>query len=114
MTPAQTARAENMATRHNWRGHADHKPAAPVLGPLKVRRIIAEICEEHGISEANLKGPYRDRIFARPRQECYARLYAETTLSYPGIGRIMGDRDHTTIMHGVSAHRARQQNGETT
>jgi chromosomal replication initiation ATPase DnaA len=78
---------------------------------------MAEIAEEvalaNGITVEDLKGPSRRTFIALPRQEAFARCYElrqrfGPAYSLPAIGKYFGDRHHTTVLHGVRAHRARQ------
>jgi chromosomal replication initiator protein len=42
----------------------------------------------------------RCRHLARPRQIAMYLAYELTPKSLPQIGRLFGDRDHTTVLHG--------------
>ena len=46
-------------------------------------------------------GPKRLRAYARPRQVAMYLCKQLTNRSLPEIGRRFGERDHTTVMHGV-------------
>lgn len=70
--------------------------------------VLAEVCREYNLSPSDLKGPSRRRQVAWPRQDFMVRSYALGHLSLPQIGRFLGGRDHTTVLHGVRAHAARQ------
>lgn len=57
-----------------------------------------------GVSKKDLHGNrrYREIVFARQFVMYWAvRL---TPLSLPQIGRLMGDRDHTTVLHGSDSY----------
>lgn len=69
-----------------------------------IRRLMREVAEKHGVAVADLEGPSRRPAFTRPRQELMWRLRREARLSYPAIGRRLGGRHHTTVLHGVRAH----------
>jgi chromosomal replication initiation ATPase DnaA len=43
----------------------------------------------------------RARVSAQPRQIAMALTYELTPLSYPAVGRLFGNRDHTTVMYAV-------------
>ncbi len=68
--------------------------------------IVAEVCAKHGVSWRELVSQRRAKPLVRARHEAYWRCIAETRASYPQVARLF-DRDHTTIMHGVNAHRRR-------
>ncbi len=63
--------------------------------------IIKKVCEHYNIRQADLLGPSRARNNARPRQMAMYLCKTLTTRSLPEIGRKLGRRDHTTILHGV-------------
>jgi hypothetical protein len=70
-----------------------------------VGQVIREVAEQRGVHIRDILGPSRMRRFAWPRQEAMFEAYVQCPhASYPAIGRILGDRDHTTILHGVRAH----------
>lgn len=78
---------------------ADVRPestAAP-----KCRQIIAAVAFIHGLSVADLSGPSRHRSIAWPRQQAMWLCRAKPGVSLTAIGRFLGDRDHTTVLHGV-------------
>ena len=62
--------------------------------------IIKETCRFYRVSEDDLLGRRRNKEIVRPRQIVMHLLYNELGISYPDIGKIMGGKDHTTIMHG--------------
>jgi len=69
---------------------------------LTVGFIQQRVAMAYGLDVRLLKSPRRSRKIARPRQ--VAMWLTEKLLpdmSYPEIGRAFGDRDHTTVMHGV-------------
>lgn len=66
------------------------------------RDVIAAVAKDAKLSEADMIGPAQHRFVARPRQVAMflmRRLCPH--LSFPEIGRRLGGRDHTTILHGV-------------
>lgn len=71
----------------------------------KSAAIIATVASECGILPPDILGSSRKPHIAHPRQEVMRRL-RELGYSYPRIGRILA-RDHTTVLHGVRAARAR-------
>lgn len=84
-------------------------PAANANGegiPERVRQIIEEVAEEHGLTLQILIGPARQRIPSRARFAAFARIRERVVIngspaSYPLIGKWFGNRDHTSILHGV-------------
>ena len=78
--------------------------------PSRHQRVLATIestAQRHGITLKDIMGHDRARRFAWPRQEAMYMVRQKYGLSYPRIGQIMGNRDHTTILHGVRRHKER-------
>jgi chromosomal replication initiator protein len=76
-----------------------HRPLLPGLTPT-LDAIRHAVAYRAGVAVSELDG-YR-RSSARTRQLAMWAMYRMTNASYPQIGRAMGGRDHTTIMHGVA------------
>jgi len=75
---------------------------------ISLRDIAVDVAAKHRITLDQLVGHDRSVCYVHPRQEVYFRAYIECPhLSYPEIGRRMGGRDHSTIVHGVKMHCAR-------
>ena len=72
-----------------------------------ITRIIWLVAKDEGITVPALKGQSRMRDVCAARQRIFWLARALTGLSYPQIGRFLGKRDHTTILHGVRSHAAR-------
>lgn len=71
------------------------------------KRIIAQVADRHGLTVAELMGTTRVRLIAHARQEAMWRISRELGRSLPEIGRMMGGRDHTTVLHGIRAYEKR-------
>lgn len=68
---------------------------------LLVSEIQAAVATYYGIPLAAMTSKSRVREFARPRQIAMTLARELTTISYPELGRRFGNRDHSTIVHGV-------------
>lgn len=68
----------------------------------RLSEVLEAVCQFYKVTRTNIVGPSRIPKYLMPRQiACY--LGREMTkLSLPEIGRKLGDRDHTTILHGVN------------
>jgi chromosomal replication initiator protein len=62
--------------------------------------IIREVNRYFRIPIEELLGKKRNKEIVLPRQITMYLLRTEANISYPEIGRIMGGKDHSTIMHG--------------
>jgi DnaA-like protein len=77
------------------------------IGSQRQRKIIAAVAEKHGQTYWDMIGPKRSAPIARARQECFFRLREEAKLSWSEIGRLLGNRDHTTAWWGYRKHKNR-------
>lgn len=64
----------------------------------KIDTIKDVTAKAYGVSKTDLESPCRKRQFAQPRQFAMYMCRQLTTCSYPQIGRMFGDRDHTTVL----------------
>ena len=69
-----------------------------MIGETILEAVAANYC----CTVRNIKGEQRQ--WCEPRWIAMLML-SDIGWSYPRIGRFLGDRDHTTIMHGVSKAR---------
>jgi len=70
--------------------------------------IEARATKALGITRAELRGDRRHSDIAFARQFVAYWASRLTDHSYPMIGRLMGGRDHTTVIHGKNAYRAKR------
>lgn len=73
-----------------------------------MREIAKDVARAHRLTLDEMKTPTQARRIAWPRQEAMAAMRATGRYSYPQIGRFFG-MDHTSVIHGVRAHKARQE-----
>ncbi len=64
--------------------------------------IISEVCRYYSVSEEEIKGQRKMADLATARQIAMYLIRKLTNLSFSEIGKLFQDRDHTTVMHGVS------------
>jgi hypothetical protein len=81
------------------------QPASELCGPS--RTIVREVAQKYFMTVADIVGGERTRPFAFARHEAMYRIKTERKLSLPDIGRRLGGRDHTTVLHGIRCHEAR-------
>lgn len=77
---------------------------APHVATTKGRALVVEVAKAHGLNWREIISPDRSRRIVIPRNEVAFRLVTELGLSYPKAGRVLGGRDHTTILHGCRRH----------
>jgi chromosomal replication initiator protein len=63
--------------------------------------IIKEVSKYYGITIKDLKGDRRLKTLAWPRQICMYLLRNMIDMGLQSIGNLLGNRDHTTILHGI-------------
>lgn len=87
-----------------------HKPLVKSIIELTKpawAQIAIEVCQKHGVSMVDIVSPRRDVPAVLARHETMYRLKTETTMSLQQIGKRLGDRDHTTVYHGIWKHKQR-------
>lgn len=84
---------------------AESEPALrfppPIIPRITIQLIVSKVAAYYQIPVADLKSPKRTASVVRPRQiACYlARTL--TLKSTTEIGRRLGRRDHTTVLHAI-------------
>ena len=68
---------------------------------ITVDEIQKVTSDHYGLKQAELLSERRTRAVARPRQTAMWLCKHLTTRSLPDIGRRVGGRDHTTVLHAV-------------
>lgn len=69
---------------------------------VSARAVADFVAKRHNLTFAHMQSPRRSWDIARPRQiAMYAIRELCPHMSMPAIGRLLGGRDHTTILHGV-------------
>ena len=63
--------------------------------------VLRAVCAEFDMAEKDLLGRNRKREIVRPRHVAMYLLREETESSLVEIGRTLGGRDHTTVLHGI-------------
>jgi hypothetical protein len=76
------------------------------------RIIVDQVAAKHNVSATDVRSARRTHAVVVARHECFYRLKHETTMSLPQIGRLMGNKDHTTVLNGIHRHEARIASGE--
>jgi chromosomal replication initiation ATPase DnaA len=74
----------------------------------KIQRIARDVCQQHGLSMQAVMRGRGNRQTWDIRHEVYATAYAQG-FSAKAIGRALGGRDHSTVMHGVKKYNEAMQ-----
>lgn len=64
--------------------------------------ILASVASEFAVTPDQLTGQCRDVPLVRARHAAIFLIRELTSLSLWQIGRKIGNRDHTTILHGIA------------
>jgi chromosomal replication initiator protein len=62
--------------------------------------VISAVSEHFGIATDQIRGKGRRKMTVLSRQVAMYLLREETDLSFTAIGKILGGRDHSTVLHG--------------
>jgi len=80
-------------------------PGTPVKerpgAPITIKRILEIVSVEYNVTILDLISQRRQRAIVIPRQVVMWLARTCTLRGLPAIGRHLGGRDHTTVMHGV-------------
>jgi chromosomal replication initiation ATPase DnaA len=101
---SEAIRAANSAIRTMQNECSATKRQRRASNPNSMSSILARVSVATGISERDILGPHRNRDIVLARQAVMYWCTRRTNKSYPQIGRFLGDRDHTTVLHSVTAY----------
>lgn len=65
-----------------------------------VSEVMSAVSRHYKLPQIEMVSQRRAREVARPRQVAMYLSKRLTPLSLPNIGKIFGNRDHTTVIHG--------------
>lgn len=71
------------------------------VNKLDHKQVLSAVNKYFNLRMADLTGPRRQKGLVMPRQIAMFLLYEDCQLPYNKVGEILGNRDHTTILHGV-------------
>jgi hypothetical protein len=73
----------------------------PWIDRIDIKRITQAVADHYGITRRDLYSRRRTANIVLPRQVAMYLAKTVTLRSLPEIGRRMGGRDHTTVLHAV-------------
>ena len=79
--------------------------APPEVAETPSRKILMEVAEKHKMPVGAFRSPSRKVPFVSLRHEACYRLSTELNFSLMQIGRLMGNRDHTTVLNAIRRHK---------
>lgn len=77
---------------------------------IKPSKVIKEVSEFYNLEIRDIKGPRRTKEVVLPRQITMYLLKEINQLPLVEIGTLLGDRDHTTVMYGISKIKSELKN----
>ena len=77
--------------------------------PPTGEEIIAVTAVAYGYTPGDLQGPSRKQRLVKARHMAMFLCRRHTDLSLPRIGRLLGGRDHTTVIHGIEKTKERMR-----
>lgn len=72
-----------------------------VSKPVTVDGIINVVADHFNITPQDIRGSKRSRNIAYPRQITMYLCRHMTQSSLQAIGELMGNKDHSTVIHGI-------------
>lgn len=82
-----------------WRDRAGNQPKA----------YLKDRCRELDVLYRDMIGPDRRRPTVKVRQQLIWELHDKFGMSFPALGRLFGNRDHTTMLHSVRRVEAKRR-----
>lgn len=67
----------------------------------EMKGLCEAVAAEHGINAADLRGSCRTARVCKARHEFMRGAYERGLGSLQQIGRFLGGRHHTTVLHGI-------------
>lgn len=86
-----------------WRGEINE--------PRTMRDVAEAVARRHGMHLRDLTGPCRSAACVKARHEAFYEIRRQLDRSLPQIGRFFGNRDHSTVLHGIRRHEQRMGAG---
>jgi hypothetical protein len=100
----------------------DFKPAEPVESPpallatipaepvpdtpeTPAQTVLREVSEKHGLTVRQIQSIVRLKPYVLARQEASYRLNTELGFSLAQVGRMLGKRDHTTVLNAIQMYK---------
>jgi len=72
-----------------------------VEDPIRFSDIVKWVCQRTGYSRSELMSIRRHKDLTLARHLVWQIAKRTTSLSYPQMGKLFGDRDHTTVLHAI-------------
>ncbi len=71
--------------------------------PLTIDDILEKVCQHYGVTQQNVFSKSRKREFVQARQVSMYLAQKHTKMPSARIGKLIGGRDHSTVIHSCTA-----------
>lgn len=95
--PAHDPMPEAAKPRRDWIDLTSKVALRPKASTVALRVVV----EHFGVSKIDIASERRTADIVMPRQVACWLMKNGTSLSLPSIGKVLGRRDHTTVLHAV-------------
>lgn len=98
MLAAKVSFYQEPLTLETVKKHLQHvlKSDKPLIQPDQIIQAVARF---HNVKASDIRGASRLKRLVRPRQVAIYLIREHTELSFPDIGKLIGNRDHSTIQY---------------
>ncbi|MCL2640107.1 MAG: chromosomal replication initiator protein DnaA, partial [Phycisphaerales bacterium] len=87
------------------------KDRTMMRGPVAVERIISAVAKHFSLPTSSLLGSGREKTVSLARSICMYLARQHTGMSFPEIGRAMGNKNHSTVIAACRRVEAQMQTG---
>ncbi len=81
--------------------------------PVTVDDIVGEVCQYYHVSASDVQSRSRKRALVEARQVCMYLTQKHTKMTAARIGKLVGGRDHSTVLHSVNLVEQRMKESHT-
>jgi hypothetical protein len=89
--------------------HLSKNSQGGIWNTIAAEMIIHETAFAYGITPSQIKGYGRSKNVVEARFECFHRLSSDLGYSLPMIGKTVGGRDHSGVLHGIRRHKTKME-----
>jgi len=77
---------------------------------VNVKHLLSAVCDFYSIENDDIMSKNREQKISLPRQILMYLMREELKFSFPNIGKELGGRDHTTVMHACKKIKSELEN----
>jgi hypothetical protein len=77
----------------------------PDMPETPAQTVLREVSEKHGLTVREIQSVVRLKPYVLARQEASYRLNKELGFSLAQVGRMLGKRDHTTVLNAIQMYK---------